>query len=87
LEDLANRALAEEFDLALIGAGAWSLPLAARIKKSGRAAIHTGGETQLFFGIKGSRWNHENFYNPSWVSVLPEETPAGRHKVDDGCYW
>jgi glycosyltransferase involved in cell wall biosynthesis len=87
LEHLTQLALAEDFDVALIGAGAWSLPLAARIKKAGRAAIHTGGETQLFFGIKGRRWNHENFYNPSWVSVLPEETPAGRNKVDDGCYW
>ena len=87
LEDLACRALAEEFDVALIGAGAWSLPLAARIKKSGRSAIHTGGETQLLFGIKGSRWHHDDFYNSAWVSVLPEETPRERHRIDDGCYW
>jgi hypothetical protein len=87
LEILSGRVAQEQFDVALIGAGAWSLPLAARIKKSGRSAIHTGGETQLFFGIKGQRWNHSDFYNSAWVSVLPEETPELRAKIDDACYW
>ena len=87
LEILSGKVAQEQFDVALIGAGAWSLPLAARIKKSGRSAIHTGGETQLFFGIKGQRWSHSDFYNPAWVSVLPEETPELRAKIDDACYW
>jgi len=87
LEILSGKVAQEQFDVALIGAGAWSIPLAARIKKSGRSAIHTGGETQLFFGIKGQRWNHSDFYNSAWVSVLPEETPELRAKIDDACYW
>jgi glycosyltransferase involved in cell wall biosynthesis len=87
LEILSGKVAQEQFDVALIGAGAWSLPLAAQIKKSGRSAIHTGGETQLFFGIKGQRWNHIDFYNSAWVSVLPEETPKLRAKIDDACYW
>jgi len=87
LEILSGKVAQEQFDVALIGAGAWSLPLAAQIKKSGRSAIHTGGETQLFFGIKGQRWNHIDFYNSAWVSVLPEETPELRAKIDDACYW
>jgi glycosyltransferase involved in cell wall biosynthesis len=87
LEILSGKVAQEQFDVAVIGAGAWSLPLAAQIKKSGRSAIHTGGETQLFFGIKGQRWNHIDFYNSAWVSVLPEETPELRAKIDDACYW
>jgi hypothetical protein len=87
LEILSGKVAQEQFDVALVGAGAWSLPLAAQIKKSGRSAIHTGGETQLFFGIKGQRWNHIDFYNSAWVSVLPEETPELRAKIDDACYW
>ena len=87
LEILSDRVAQEQFDVALIGAGAWSVPLAARIKKSGRSAIHTGGETQLFFGIKGQRWNHTDFYNYAWVSPLPEETPSLRAKIDTACYW
>lgn len=87
LEELEKAALAEKFDVALIGAGAWSLPLAARIKKAGRSAIHTGGETQLIFGIKGKRWDNYGFYNSAWVSLSQHEAPPGREKIDDGCYW
>lgn len=87
LEKLAESARKKVFDIAIIGAGAWSLPLAARIKQTGRVAIHTGGETQLFFGIKGKRWDNYGFYNSSWISPLPEETPCGRKEIDDGCYW
>jgi hypothetical protein len=87
LEEITKEALAKEFDIALIGAGAWSLPLAARIKKAGRAAIHTGGETQLFFGIRGKRWDKKNLYNPFWVSCSPKETPFQKEKIDNGCYW
>lgn len=87
LEELEKAALAQEFDVALIGAGAWSLPLAARIKKAGRSAIHTGGETQLLFGIKGKRWDDYGFYNSAWVSLPKQEAPPGRERIDDGCYW
>ena len=87
LEELEKAALAQEFDVALIGAGAWSLPLAARIKKAGRSAIHTGGETQLLFGIKGKRWDHYGFYNEAWVSLPRQQAPPGRERIDDGCYW
>ena len=87
LEELEKAALAQKFDVALIGAGAWSLPLAARIKKAGRSAIHTGGETQLLFGIKGKRWDNYGFYNSAWVSLPQHEAPPGREKIDNGCYW
>jgi len=87
LDRLAEAAAVEDFDVALIGAGAWSLPLAARIKQTGRSAIHTGGETQLIFGIRGKRWDDYNFYNSAWISPSPEETPQANQKIDDGCYW
>ena len=68
-----------EFDIALIGAGAWSLPLCAKAKEMGKAAIHTGGATQILFGIRGGRWNNHpvisQFYNDYWTSILDEEMP------------
>lgn len=45
-----------EFDIALIGCGAYGLPLAAYIKRKGKKAVHFGGGLQLLFGILGKRW-------------------------------
>lgn len=87
LKKLAAEVASKEFDVALIGAGAWSLPLGRRIKQMGKSAIHTGGETQLLFGIKGKRWVNYNIYNSAWVIADPEETPEDTNRVEDGCYW
>jgi hypothetical protein len=80
------------FDIALIGAGAYGLPLAAHIKRRGKQAIHIGGALQILFGIKGSRWDSvpaiSKFYNANWTRPLPEETPE-KHKEFEGGkgYW
>ena len=44
-----------DFDICILGCGAYGLPLAAHIKRIGKKAIHLGGGTQLLFGIKGKR--------------------------------
>ena len=80
-----------DFDIAIIGAGAYGLPLAFYIKSLGKKAIHMGGATQILFGIKGKRWDqHEvisKLYNEYWVRPLPSERPDQYHKVEEGCYW
>jgi hypothetical protein len=78
-----------DFDIALIGCGAYGLPLAAHVKKIGKQAIHLGGSTQLLFGIKGKRWDeiYPDLYNKYWVRPLEEERPKLYKKVEDGCYW
>jgi hypothetical protein len=76
-----------KFDVALIGAGAWSLPLAARLKQAGRVAIHLGGDTQLCFGIKGQRWEGYGIYNEHWVRPSAAETPKNFLLKENGCYW
>ncbi|MFA5247656.1 MAG: hypothetical protein WC415_00195 [Patescibacteria group bacterium] len=91
LEKMKNKIATKDFDLAIIGAGAYGLPLAAYIKSLGKQAIHLGGATQILFGIKGGRWDSlpsvSKFYNKHWVRPLPEETPGGAKKVENGCYW
>ncbi len=68
-----------EFDVALIGAGAWSIPLAAEAKRLGKSAVHLGGDNQLLFGIMGGRWRNnpemQEIFNDHWTDVLPEEIP------------
>ena len=45
-----------DFDVCIIGCGAYGLPLAAFVKRMGHQAIHMAGGTQLLFGILGNRW-------------------------------
>jgi hypothetical protein len=85
-----------DFDVALIGAGAYGMPLAGYVKKLGKMAIHMGGVTQILFGIIGKRWERPipggyppltRYVNQHWTRPLPEETPSGFRSVDAGAYW
>jgi hypothetical protein len=91
LDELVGRVSALEFDVALLGCGAYGLPLAAAIKQMQRPALHLGGALQLLFGIRGRRWQAMPRYaalmNEFWVRPLPRETPAAAAGVDGGCYW
>ncbi len=89
LEYMYQEALRIDFDVAIIGCGAYGMPLAAKLKKAGKKAIHLGGVTQCLFGIKGKRWlNNPNIpMNEYWVFPSEDETPAGASKVEGGCYW
>ena len=50
-----------DFDICLLGCGAYGLPLAASIKRNGKKAFHIGGGLQLLFGIKGKRWDRDDY--------------------------
>lgn len=80
-----------DFDIAIIGAGAYGLPLASFVKNLGKVGIQVGGPTQILFGIKGRRWDNHEFisklYNQHWVRPSKDETPHGHKKVESGCYW
>jgi len=79
------------FDVAIVGAGAWSLPLVAHAKRLGAWAIHLGGSTQILFGIRGRRWEKNprimRFCNEAWVRPSAEETPGNASAIEGGCYW
>ena len=90
LNDMKSKIKNLNFDIALIGAGAYGIFLAQYIQGLGRQAIHGGGSTQLLFGIKGSRWDNileNSFYNEYWTRPLESERPKGAEKVEGGCYW
>jgi len=90
-QDLVSRVLEREFDVALLGCGAYGLPLGAAIKASGRQAIHLGGALQILFGIRGKRWDQlpmiAALMNDHWVRPAFEETPISASRVDGACYW
>ena len=88
---MCRKASRLNFDIAIIGAGAYSLPLASFVKNLGKKALHLGGATQILFGIKGKRWDEIPFfkqlYNENWVRPLSTETPDNFRMVESGCYW
>lgn len=91
LESMCQQVDKIDFEIAIIGAGAYGLPLAAHVKRRGKKAVHIGGATQLLFGIMGKRWENfphfQSYPNEYWVRPLPSETPAGAGKVEGGTYW
>jgi hypothetical protein len=103
LRHLQQKMEGVDFDVALIGAGAFGLPLAVHAKRLGKIGIHTGGDTQVLFGIKGRRYEMHNknydacpgavggfvstFYNDFWRRPAPEETPLKKDDMEGGCYW
>ena len=90
--ELAESVCSQDFDVAIIGAGPFGLPLAAEVKRNGRQAIHLAGATQILFGIKGSRWDRDTevraLYNELWVTPKPSETPPKKaRKMSESSYW
>ena len=80
-----------DYDVALIGCGAYGLPLAYWSKLLGKNAIHLGGALQILFGIKGRRWDNDTtiskFYNENWVRPMDLERPDNYKMMEGGCYW
>ena len=87
----------KDYDICIIGCGAYGFLLAAHCKRMGKKAIHLGGATQLLFGIKGKRWedpsygfnsiNYSSFFTPYWVRPSASETPTHSSTIEEGCYW
>lgn len=94
LEYMYKEAMKIDFDVAILGCGAYGMPLASMLKKAGKQAIHMGGVTQILFGIKGKRWEEKKAYgyiknlmNENWKYPLESERPSQSQKVEGNCYW
>ena len=91
LSYMENKAMETDFDVAIIGCGAYGFPLAARLKARGKIAIHMGGVSQILFGIRGSRWDAKQEYldltNEHWCRPKLSEQPQSSKKIEGGCYW
>lgn len=92
----------QDYDVCLIGCGAYGFHLAAHVKRSGKKSVHLGGALQLLFGIKGKRWEDPNYgvkewgipvgayselMNQHWVRPGFIYKPKNAEKVEDACYW
>jgi hypothetical protein len=93
INNMCDKIINTDFDICLIGAGAYGLPLASFAKNLGKQAVHMGGVTQILFGIKGKRWEElyadtiALLFNEHWVRPMESETPVNKDRVENGCYW
>lgn len=102
LDFMKNKIDACDYDVCLIGAGAYGFPLAAHVKRTGKKAVHLGGALQLLFGIKGKRWedpnygvkewgipygSYTNLINEYWVRPSNQLKPKNADQVEGACYW
>ena len=93
LEGMKNEIEASDFDICIIGCGAYGFPLAAHVKRIGKKAIHLGGSTQLLFGIIGKRWEsfkwypYSNLFNEQWVRPGDNLKPQNAEQVEGATYW
>lgn len=91
-----------DYDICLIGCGAYGMPLAAHCKRKGKKAVHMGGALQLLFGIKGNRWEdpmygvkewglaegqYVKLFNEHWIKPDNSVKPKSADKVEGSCYW
>jgi hypothetical protein len=91
-----------DYDICLIGCGAYGFHLAAHVKRSGKKSVHLGGALQLLFGIKGKRWedpnygvkewgipvgSYSNLMNEYWVRPDEKYKPKNAELVEGACYW
>jgi len=77
--------------VALLGCGAFGMPLAAHAQSRGMASIYVGGRAPTLFGVVGK---HDRALpqvrarmNAFWISPIAEETPRGKEAVEGGVYW
>lgn len=102
LEYMKSEIDSREYDICLIGCGAYGFPLAAHVKRQGKKAVHLGGALQLLFGIKGNRWENPNYgvkewgilrgsysslMNDKWVRPDESMRPKNAQTVEGACYW
>lgn len=91
VDSIVSQVVARGTKYALIGCGALSLPIAVALKRAGCIAIHTGGATQILFGIKGGRWDTHSvisgFYNTNWIRPAAHEIPERATAIERGCYF
>ena len=91
LSESLGRRREKDFDVAIIGAGAYGPALANQVLCMQKSAIVLGGSTQLLFGIFGARWENQSPYknlkNEYWVRPNENSRPQNYREMERGAYW
>lgn len=84
------------FDIALVSCGGFGMIISNHIfNEFKKSTIYVGGALQLYFGIKGNRWNSHpiisKMINDKWINVVDEDKPNtltnNPNICENNCYW
>lgn len=89
MRDLIEQIDNTNYDVLIIGAGAYGLPIGAHAKSKGKVAIVMGGNVGPQFGIKGGRFDkrpdYKQFlYNDCWLRI---PAPPAAKFMEKSAYW
>lgn len=95
LKQMIDEIKAIDFDVAVVAAGAYGLPLSSEIKSLGKVVIHLAGASQLLFKIIGGRWEqfprYKNLMDDSWIrpldSDIDNDIRVAFQKLEGPGYW
>ncbi len=90
LDHMYEECMAHDFDVAILSCGGYGLPLGGMLFRAGKNVIHSGGITQLYFGIYGNRYENENYnwlFNENWVRPAENERTVSYKSIENGAYW
>ena len=81
-----------DYEVAIIGCGAYGMSLAAHVKRQGKVAIHLGGWVQMLFGVYGERWvsqqtQYAKYINKYWIRPNDNERIKKLDTIENGAYW
>lgn len=87
LESMKSQIGQIDFDIALLGCGAYAFPLGAYIKGLGKQAITVYGALQTYFGVYGNRKEELPERNEYWIRPNSNTQPKGYEKIEGSAYW
>jgi hypothetical protein len=84
-----------DFEIALLGCGAYGLPLCNYIKSElNKSAIYIGGGLQLLFGVMGKRWESIDMWKKlilendiKFIHPNENEQITNKNFIEGGSYW
>ena len=91
VNNITNQIVSLRPNFVLLGCGSYGLVIANLLRQKFISSIVVGGSLQLYFGIKGARWEsreeYKNLFNKFWIKPSNNEKPKGSNLIEDGCYW
>lgn len=67
-----------DFDFAMLGCGAYSIPILDTLQSMRKSHLYLGGMNQMYFGVYGGRYDTEffrQFMNDYWIRPLDSDKP------------
>nr|WBF70732.1 hypothetical protein [Megavirus caiporensis] len=84
IQDVKKQMDSIEYDIVLFSCGVYTYPLMSHVIAKGKSGIYLGGILQLYFGIKGRRYDtpfFTKFMNEHWINPIDDDVAEVKDKI------